>query len=37
MEYKTIILLEAAQDFKEAKLWYKRTKVKGCLNDFQMQ
>ena len=29
MKYKTIIQLEAAQDFKEAKLWYKRTKVNG--------
>jgi plasmid stabilization system protein ParE len=27
MKYKTIILLEAAQDFKEAKNWYKKTKV----------
>jgi ParE toxin of type II toxin-antitoxin system, parDE len=29
MKYKTIIQLEAAQDFKEAKLFYKRTKVNG--------
>ena len=34
MEYKTIIQLEAAQDFKEAKLWYKRTKVNGMPKRF---
>jgi plasmid stabilization system protein ParE len=27
MKYKTSILLEAVQDFKEAKLWYKKTNV----------
>ena len=34
MKYKTIIQLEAAQDFKEAKLWYKRTKVNGLSQRF---
>ncbi len=34
MEYNTIIQLEAAQDFKEAKLWYKRTKVNGLPQRF---
>ena len=27
MKYKTIIQFEAAQDFKEAKLWYRNTKI----------
>lgn len=27
MKYKTIVQFEAAQDFKEAQLWYKRTEV----------
>jgi len=26
MKYKTIIQLEAAQDFEEARLWYKKLK-----------
>lgn len=34
MEYKTIIQFEAAQDFIEAKLWYKRTKVNGLPQRF---
>ena len=34
MEYKTIIQLEAAKDFKKAKLWYKRTKVAGLPQRF---
>jgi len=34
MKFKTIIQLEAAQDFKEAKLWYKRTKVDGLSQRF---
>lgn len=34
MKYKTIIQLEAAQDFKEAKLWYKKTKVNGLPQRF---
>lgn len=34
MKYKTIILPEAAQDFKEAKNWYKKTKVQGLNQRF---
>ena len=34
MKYKTIVQLDAAQDFKEAKLWYKRTKVSGLSQRF---
>ena len=34
MKYKTIVQFEAAQDFKEAKLWYKRTKVNGLSQRF---
>ena len=34
MKYKTIIQLEAAHDFKAAKLWYKRTKVNGLSQRF---
>ena len=32
--YKTIIQLEAAQDFKDAKRWYKKTKVIGLSQQF---
>jgi ParE toxin of type II toxin-antitoxin system, parDE len=34
MKYKTIILLEAAQDYKEAKNWYKKTNVQGLTKRF---
>lgn len=34
MNYKTIVQFEAARDFKEAKLWYKRTKVSGLSQRF---
>jgi plasmid stabilization system protein ParE len=34
MKYKTIIQLEAVQDFNEAKLWYKKTKVQGLSQRF---
>lgn len=34
MKYRTIVQFEAAQDFKEAKLWYKRTKVNGLSQRF---
>jgi plasmid stabilization system protein ParE len=34
MTFKTIILFEAAQDFSEAKLWYKKTKVDGLAQRF---
>jgi plasmid stabilization system protein ParE len=34
MTFKTIILFEAAQDFKEANLWYKKTKVEGLAQRF---
>ena len=34
MKYKTIVQLQAAQDFKEAKLWYKKTKVNGLSQRF---
>ena len=34
MKYKTIIQLEAVQDFEEAKLWYRRTKVNGLPQRF---
>jgi plasmid stabilization system protein ParE len=34
MIFKTIILFEASQDFSEAKLWYKKTKVEGLAQRF---
>lgn len=34
MKYKTIVRFEAVQDFKEAKLWYKRTEVSGLSQRF---
>ena len=34
MKYKTVIQRQAAQDFKDARLWYKRTKVEGLAQRF---
>lgn len=34
MNYKTIVQFEAAQDFEEARLWYKRTEVSGLSQRF---
>ena len=33
-KYKTIIQLEAVQDFEDAKNWYKKTKVNGLSQRF---
>lgn len=34
MKYKTIIQIEATQDFEVARLWYRRTKVNGLSQRF---